>query len=238
MGGFDLGEQEGNSTWIAGVFGGYVVSDLDFDNSTTSVDYRAGLVGGYASYLEGGFFADAKLIAQFGEANYRSVSGIFAGDARTDFTSIGGALEAGYRIAVGDGLFIEPGSSLTYVNSDLDDLPIFGEVIDFSQGESLRGRLGVRIGGSFATDSVKIEPFVGVGVVREFKNENIASVVSNGFELEAEDDIGQTFHEVTVGINAIDLGDTGLSAFVKGNAQFGKNDFENYTGNAGIRWQF
>jgi outer membrane autotransporter protein len=239
LGGFDFGETVGNTTWMAGVFGGYVGSDLEFDNSTTSVDYSTGVVGAYATYLQGGLFADGKIVAQFGEADYSSSAdqGITANNS-ADVTSIGGVLEVGYRAHFDGATFIEPGATLAYVDADVDDLNIFGHTAQFGNGESLRGRLGLRLGTTLHDMSTKFEPFVGVSAWQEFSADNEASVTSNGVTLTAQDDAEGTIGEVSLGLNIFDTTGTGVSGFVKGDAQFGENDFEAYSGNAGFRVKF
>src|SRR5690606_12761512 len=65
-------EKNENGALLAGVMAGYTGSSLDFDKSSTDVDYKMGSVGAYVTYLNGGFFADAALKADFGRIDYRS----------------------------------------------------------------------------------------------------------------------------------------------------------------------
>jgi len=239
LGGVDYGETMGNTTWMAGVFGGYVTSDQEFDNSTTSVDFETGVLGAYATYIQGGLFADAKIVAQFGDADYSSTAGqgITANDS-ADLTSIGGVLDLGYRAHISGATFIEPGATLSFVDADVDDLAIFGHTAQFDDGESFRGRLGLRVGTTMHDMGTKFEPFVGASVWQEFSADNAASVTSNGVTLTANDDAEGTIGEVSAGLNIFDTTGTGFSGFIKGDAQFGENDYEAYTGNAGIRVKF
>lgn len=239
LAGLDYGETRGNESWLVGVFGGYVGSDLDFDNSTTNVDYQTGVVGAYATYIQGGFFADGKIMAQFGDVDYSSSAqqGITANDS-ADLTSIGGVLDAGYRAQLDGATFIEPGATLAYVNADVDDLAIFGHTAQFGDDDSLRGRLGVRLGTTLVDMGTKYEPFVGVSAWQKFSADNSASVVSNGVTLTANDDAEGTIGEVSLGLNIFDTTGSGVSGFIKGDAQFGENDFEAYSGNAGFRVKF
>jgi hypothetical protein len=238
IGGVDFGHTyDDNSAWVVGVLGGYVGSDLEFDNSTTRVDYSAGVVGAYATYLQGGFFADAKIVAQFGDVDYRSSAPNLLADDSSSFSSVGGVIDLGYRIPVHGETFIEPGASVSYVSTDINSIELFGHTAEFD-GESLRGRLGVRLGTTLVGEGAKFEPFIGVSAWQEFADDNTASIQSGGVNLTATDSIEGTIGEASIGLNIFDLGGSGMSGFVKGNAQFGDNDYEAYSGNAGVRLQF
>src|SRR5690606_16201372 len=147
---------------------------------------------------------------------------------------IGGIIDTGYRMPVGTGgTFIEPGATLAYVNSNIDDVTIFGTTVDFKDGDSLRSRLGVRLGTSMIAGSHKIEPFVGASAWYEFMGENEVAVNSNGFDLAATDDVSGWIGELSGGINLFDMSNAGFSGFAKGNYQFGENDYQSVTGQVG-----
>src|SRR5690606_12365733 len=57
----------GRGGWLLGVMAGYINSNQDFKRSTTEVDFEGALVGGYATYLNGGFFIDAQVAANIGD---------------------------------------------------------------------------------------------------------------------------------------------------------------------------
>src|SRR5690606_36121462 len=96
--------------------------DLKFDKSSTDVDYRMGSVGGYVSYLDAGFFADAALKADFGRIDYSSDLGNGSGGSfKSDFTSVGVILDTGYRFNNPSGWFVEPKATLAYVHTSYDD---------------------------------------------------------------------------------------------------------------------
>src|SRR5690606_23533740 len=161
-------------------------STQDFKRSTTNVDMEGALVGAYATYLQDGLFVDAQIAANIGEVRYSSAApGLVAKDS-ADLRSIGGVIDVGYRMPLGSAsTFIEPGATLAYVNSNIDDVTIFGTKVDFTDGDSLRGRLGVRLGTSMIAGTHKIEPFVGASAWYEFKGENEITAKSNGYELAA-----------------------------------------------------
>ena len=58
VGGADFQTAVGdNTSLLFGVMGGYVDSQLDYDESSTSIDTNGGTVGAYAALLSNGFFA-------------------------------------------------------------------------------------------------------------------------------------------------------------------------------------
>ena len=217
-----------------GLMAGYVGSNLDFDNSSTDVDFQTGVVGGYMTYLNGGWFVDAKVVANLGTMEYSNSGGGLSTKDKSDVTSIGGVIDTGYRIESG-GNFIEPGATLAYVNSDIDSAVLYGTPVSFGDGDSLRGRLGLRMGTSYVADSYRMEPFIGAGVWYEFEGENSVSLTSGGLPLTAIDDVEGAIGEVTGGLNVISLAGDGVSGFIKGNVQFGENDLLGYGGQAGFR---
>lgn len=123
MGGYDVVRNaEDGGIWMAGIMGGYLASNVDFKNSMTNADFRGGSVGGYVTYLKGGWFLDAKVMANIGNVDYHSSWSV---KDNANVISIGGVLDTGYRMNTGS-TFIEPGATLAYVNTNIDDLSIFG----------------------------------------------------------------------------------------------------------------
>ena len=234
MGGLDFGREslseQGNQAWIFGVFGGYTGSNLDFDESDTEVDYEAGSIGAYVTYLNGGLFVDGTIKADFGKMDYSS-----DGDsASADFTSIGGVVDAGYRMTMASGWFVEPKATLAYVNTNFDNLEVFGTDVEFEDGDSFRGRLGARVGTMFERNGVVIEPYVEASAWNEFDGDYSASFFSNGTGFEPGFDADGVYGEVALGASFINAGN-GWSAFAKGAAQFGEDSMWGVTGNLGIR---
>lgn len=233
IGGYDLirSVDDGSGIWMAGVMGGYLRSNLDFDSSPTGAKFEGGAVGGYLTYLSGGWFLDGQVLANIGNVDY---SGNFSEKDHANVTSIGGVLDTGYRMAYG-ATFIEPGATLSYVSSDIDDLALYGTAVNFSNGDSLRGRIGVRMGTTIVKERAKYEPFIGISGLYEFLGDNKASVSSGGYDLQTTDNLTGALGEVSGGINVFSLAGDGLSAFVKGGAQFGKDDYVGYGGTLGVR---
>jgi outer membrane autotransporter protein len=233
IGGYDVirSMDDGPGIWMAGIMGGYLRSSLNFDNSVTDAKFESGAVGGYLTYLRGGWFLDGQVLANLGTVRY---SGTFSQKDHANVTSIGGVLDTGYRMAYGMG-FIEPGATLSYVNSDIDDLGIYGTTVNFTSGDSLRGRVGLRLGTTVVKEQAKYEPFIGVSALYEFLGDNTADVTSGDYVVKATDNLTGALGEVTGGVNVFSLAGDGFSAFAKGGFEFGKDDLIEYGGTLGVR---
>lgn len=233
IGGYDVirSTADGNGIWMVGVMGGYLRSELNFDHSASSADFQSGAIGAYVTYLQGGWFIDGQFMANIGNVKY---SGSQSVKEHSNLTAIGGVIDAGYRVTRGNA-FIEPGATLSYVNANIDAMDLYDTSVNFSNGDSLRGRLGVRLGTTIARERAKYEPFIGVSALYEFLGSNTADVTSGDFLLKATDDRSGALGEVTGGVNVFSLTSNGVSAFAKGNVQFGKDDFVGYGGSLGVR---
>ncbi len=143
-------------------------------------------------------------------------------------------IDTGYRMTYGNG-FIEPGATLFYVNSNIDDLALYGTSVNFTSGDSLRGRIGARVGTTITREQAKYEPFIGVSALYEFLGDNAAEVASGGYVLKATDNLTGALGEVTGGVNVFSLTGNGVNAFAKGDFQFGKDDFVGYGGSLSVR---
>jgi hypothetical protein len=233
IGGYDFirSTDDGSGIWLAGVMGGYLRSNLDFNSSPTGAKFEGGAVGGYLTYLRGGWFLDGQVLANVGSVDY---SGSFSEKDHSNVTSIGGVLDTGYRVAYGS-TFIEPGATLSYVSSGIGDLSLYGTGVDFTNGDSLRGRIGMRLGTTIVKETAKYEPFLGISGLYEFLGDNKAEVLSGGYTLQATDNLTGALGEVSGGLNVFSLTGNGISAFAKGGVQFGKDDYLGYGGTLGVR---
>jgi hypothetical protein len=243
LGGVDFGNQGvsasgTNEAWLFGIMGGYVGSDLSYDKSSTDVDYSAGSIGAYATYLNGGWFVDAVIKADLGSMDYSSnLGGGFTDSTSSDFTSIGAVLDTGYRFDGGSGLFFEPKATLSYVNTDVDNINVLGTNVKFEDGDSLLGRLGGRIGTSMDGAASVTELYLEASAWNEFEGDYKASLLSNGFSVPVGYDTGGLYGEVAGGVNIFGTSE-GWNGFAKAAVQFGEDDFLGYSGNLGFRYGF
>ena len=232
LGGADMKPWGADSAVRLGLFGGYVTSSLDFDLGTTSADYDGGVVGGYAAYNDGAFYADVTVKGDILNTDY-SFAGV---EVDADVTNIGVAGNTGYRMQMGAG-FVEPIASIAYVHSDVDDFTGGGGTVSFSQNDSLRAGAGARIGAAFATGGGMTELAVLGRVWNEFQEANEVTVTDGmGSTTTFSDDIEGIFGEVQATATVSNASKT-LSAFLSGGGQFGE-DFTSWNARAGVRAGF
>jgi len=93
-----------------------------------------------------------------------------------DATAIGGSFELGYKFDLGSGLFANPLGQLAYVSSRIDDGRVGSAPVAFDDGDSLRGRAGLRIGLLETVGSLAVEPYVEAYLMHEFTGDDRAWV--------------------------------------------------------------
>jgi outer membrane autotransporter protein len=162
----------GGDSVIAGLLGGFVRSDLDFDGSPNNASYEGNTLGAYLTYLNGGFHADLLVKGDLVTVTFDQAA------LTTDFdaTAIGGSFELGYKFDLGSGLFANPLGQLAYVSTSIDDGSIGSAPVAFDDGDSLRGRAGLRMGVLELVGSFAVEPYVEAYLMHEFAGDNHAWV--------------------------------------------------------------
>jgi len=234
MAGFDFGTQDVDQAWLFGIFGGYLTSDLDFDETNTEWSYDGPTVGAYVTYLNHAFYADLTVKADFLDIDI-DPDDLSPGsdDANTDATNIGGRIDTGYKL--GETVFIEPQATLAVVHTEIDDVDIFGGTVKFDDETSVRGRLGLRLGfDQTAENQVVYSGDVTASVWEEFSGDNNVEIVDSGFpDFGVSDDPGETFGDVSVGFSM--AAPEGWSGFLRANYLFA-DDYEAVAGNAGVRF--
>lgn len=237
--GADFGKTSGDTTWIFGVLGGYLSSSVDMEKSLNSGSFTGGTVGAYATYLNGGFFVDALFKADILTFDYDAI-GLYLdiNKQASDVNSLGFTIDTGYRFNWTETLFVEPVATLSYVQTNIDDiwLPPSASV-DFHDGESLRASVGARLGGRVhETENYVFEGSVTGRFWYEFKGDNYATFTSPGIEVVANDSLQGAFGEVGAALNWFGK-ESGWNGFVNANIKF-NGDYTSGTANAGIRYQF
>lgn len=139
-----------------GLFGDYVSSHASVSSTTASIAIQSAGVGAYATYQAHaprgddagrGLYVDAMVKADrlHTDVMAKSVSGFdighgYAGRAYT------ASLEAGYAITAGHGFAVIPQIQLTHTRIGYDNFTdATGVQVADQRGDSLRGRLGVRV---------------------------------------------------------------------------------------------
>lgn len=225
-GSFDFGR----GTMIAGMLGGFVKSNMDFKGTSTEVDYSGATGGAYLTYLQDAFYIDALVKADMLNTDYKNTE--IGASAGADAITIGVSVETGYKFNLTPTTFIEPQAQLSYVSVQMDDMDFDGTGVDWNSGDSLRGRLGARLGTSITQASgAVLTPYVKASVINEFAGDNKVNVA--GF-LTADDTSG-TWGEVGGGLQFHTTGS--VSGYVDGTYWFG-SDNNGGTVTGGLRHAF
>ena len=216
LGGVDMGiEGVAGGDVIFGLMAGYVTSTLDFTATGDSWNYKGGTVGAYATYLNGGFYLDGLLKADFLNVDINDNHG----NASTNATNIGVRLDTGYRFATGWG-FIEPQASLQWVHTQMDSLSLFGGDVSFDNGSSGRARIGVRVGTDMQMNGMTVTPDLTLSVWNHFGSSNSVGIDFPGSAFSTSDSTGNgTFGEVGAGVSVASANN--WSGVVRGSYRFG-----------------
>ncbi len=152
--------------------------------------------------------------------------------------SIGVQLNAGWHFDGGadaGGLFFEPIGTISYVRTTSDGLTMLGTAFKWEEANSLRGRLGVRIGDNLGSDTTTIQPFLYAGIGEEFLGDNHMTFASGGESIQFTDKPVRTFGLGSIGVNV--FGNNGWSGFIKTDG-FLANHSEGYAVRLGLKYTF
>ncbi|MBW8637803.1 autotransporter domain-containing protein [Hoeflea sp. WL0058] len=216
------------STLVLGLMGGYVTNSVEFSGLGDEATIDGGMAGIYATWVNGPGYIDALFKADFLTADF-SVGGA---PASTDILNLGGRIEGGYRFTNAGGYYIEPVASIAYVSSDLDDLNVLGTPVSINSDDSLRGKIGGRVGASMMVGNGKMDPYINAYVGGEFLGDN--SAVISGLTL--QDDISGVFGEVGAGFNWYDAANS-WSVYGQANYIFA-DDYWAANGTMGVRYSW
>nr|WP_122358898.1 autotransporter outer membrane beta-barrel domain-containing protein [Pseudomonas ficuserectae] len=160
---------------VLGVLGGYSTSGIDLSRGTTGkVDsYYA---GAYATWLsDDGYYIDGVLkLNRF--RNKADVAMSDASKAKGDYTNngVGGWVEFGRHIKLGDDYFLEPFAQLSSVVVQGQELRLDnGMKAKNDHTQSVLGKVGTSLGRSVALkDGGVLQPYVRVAIAQEFSRHN------------------------------------------------------------------
>lgn len=207
-------ELANGGTWLLGLTAGVTQSKVNFTTSTTDMDYTAGSVGAYASFVRGGGFFNALLKADMGSTDYKmsNGNGISANES-FQTSAFGVMLDGGYRFRSGVA-FIEPSVSVASVSAKIKDKEFLATNVDFSNGTSLRTKLTLATGFSAAWGGTHFEPYLALSAVHESDGENEVSLTSGGESaVQVKDKQVETYGQVGLGLKVV--GSKGSSGFLK-----------------------
>jgi outer membrane autotransporter protein len=233
--GFDIGfDNLLSDDWLVlGAFAGYGWSSLGFE-SDADADFDIATVGAYATYFRGPYYLDALVKFDWLDGNYRSE--LVNDDGAVELPVFGLSVETGYRFDLTQGgLYLQPQAQLSYahVGGDrfADDT---GAEIRLEDADSLRGRIGARLGQELWSDSggAKGNFYLEASAAREFLGETEANVTG----LAIEQALPETRFEVGAGFD-IALPKDGVSFTIDADYVFGDEvDGVAATGGLRISW--
>jgi outer membrane autotransporter protein len=175
----------GNGQLLLGLMGGYSKSDLDIGRGTSG-QVDSYYVGAYGTWLsEGGYYLDGLLkLNQF--HNESKVAMSDGTRAKGDYSSkaLGGSLEVGKHIKLGDEYFVEPFAQVSSVWIDGSSYTLDnGMQARTNQTQSVLGKVGSTLGRSFALkDGGVVKPYARVALAHEFSRSNDVSVNGQRFD--------------------------------------------------------
>jgi outer membrane autotransporter protein len=160
------------ASWILGFGLGYLESNGAFADGS-SFGFSGPTASLYAGVRTGGLFASMVAKADWSSLTYRTITG----EARSSAHVYGLSASASYRVQA-RAWFVEPEASLAYASGRIDDFDMAKTPFEFTDGDSLRGRAGVRIGRVFPVGRGRavLEPALTLAASKEFLGNNDVSI--------------------------------------------------------------
>jgi hypothetical protein len=230
--GLQIGADTVSGNFIWGVTGGFVQQETRFQADNNSLDFEGFNVGLYAGMNWGGLYLNALAKGDFFtvDADFTTIPTIESMDGRT----YGAQAELGYRFDMG-GMFFEPHAQIAWSSTDIDDASAAGADFSFDNNESLYGKAGGRIGGTFGSGDMVITPFVGAYAVEEFEGQNSLDFATGVTGFNVENEARGSYGQAELGLTAQSF--YGLEAFAKGEWNFG-GDASGGAVRLGARWRW
>ena len=230
--GFQFGADTMSAGFIWGLTAGFVQQETRFEFDGNSFDFEGWNIGAYAGWNWGGLYLNGLVKGDFYEvdANFHTIPTM----ASFDGTTWGVQGELGYRWE-GSSWFFEPHAQLAWTSTDLDDFSTFGAGFEIDNADSLYGKAGARIGGTFGSGNVVLTPYIGVYAVEEFEGENELTFTSGATSFSIHDEARDSYAQVDFGVTAQTF--YGLEGFLKGEWNF-SGDADGGAVRLGARWRW
>lgn len=175
----------GNGQLLLGLMGGYSKSDLDIGRGTSG-QVDSYYVGAYGTWLsEGGYYLDGVVkLNQFHNESKVAMSDGTKAKGNYSSKALGGSLEVGKHIKLGDEYFVEPFAQVSSVWIDGSSYTLDnGMQARTNQTQSMLGKVGSTLGRSFALkDGGVVKPYARVALAHEFSRSNDVSVNGQRFD--------------------------------------------------------
>src|SRR5690606_14068270 len=110
-------------------------------------------------------------------------------------------------------------ASIAWASTDIDNFSLLAATTNFGNQDSVRGRLGGRLGTSWGWGGGILEPFATASVWHEFQGNNTVGLTSDVLTVALTDQFDDTWAELGGDVNYFSSGTT--SIFFKGDALVG-----------------
>jgi opacity protein-like surface antigen len=247
-----------------GVTAGYLESHNRERNITIGLpgaprtNFEVPFVGAYAVATKGGFFADINVRGEFYNIEVNNPGADFFNQP---FGAKGMSISTsvGYQWALANNWFVEPSAGFTYSRTQVDPFSAvglpptqqFSGTVAVNNIDSELARATVRVGTSFNTGSMILQPFASASVFHEFGGPtdatfqtcvNCVVLTNNVFVAPASINVQSnttrigTYGQFSGGI-AGQVINTGWVGFVRGDYRTGDH-IEGWTATGGLRYNF
>lgn len=217
--------QGGTVVGLYGLYGEDRGRVRDFDMTEAGRARFDAYAGGlYATHYDpSGWYADA--VAQVTRYKARAGSGNFD-DVEIEGTGYAGSLELGKAFALGNGLSLEPQAQVIYQSIDFADTADEAAEVQFSDAQSLAGRLGLRLTRdsqwNLGSGPLPLQGWLRANVWREFMADPKTAFSSDEGFVPFRSDLKGTWAEIGGGVSGEVA--TGARIYASGGVQtdFGK----------------
>ncbi|WP_415877890.1 autotransporter outer membrane beta-barrel domain-containing protein [Burkholderia diffusa] len=188
-------------------------------------------LGGYWTHIgPGGWYTDA--VAMGSALTMRTHSnGNVSGS--TDGNAFTGSVEAGFPVALGYGLTLEPQAQFVWQWLSLGKFNDGVSDVTWNNGNTFLGRLGARLQYAFDSNGVSWKPYLRVNVLRSFGSDDKTTF---GGATTIGTQVGQTAGQIGAGLVAQLTKRGSVYATVSYLTNLGGEHQRTITGNAGMRW--
>ena len=225
--GYDLlADESGDRGYVLGVHGGVVRSEMERTFSPTTDTLDGAVAGLYGGLWVGALTLDATLNVNFLKLTHeRPASEI----SDTNVILAGGRAEAGWKMPLSEGFYIQPLGTLAFVNADIKEVFQGTFSATYEEVRSLRAAVGLRAGAEMGAVD-----FWALGRVwNEFLDKTGVTIATDAESVTFVDDLSGQFSELGAGASLASE-DGLLEGFLSAGAKF-HDAYDNYSASAGFR---
>ncbi|MET3632263.1 outer membrane autotransporter protein [Burkholderia sp. 572] len=188
-------------------------------------------LGGYWTHIgPGGWYTDAVVMGSALTVRTHSNDNV---NGSTDGNAFTGSVEAGFPVALGYGLTLEPQAQLVWQYLSLGRFNDGVSDVTWNNGNTFVGRIGARLQWAFDANGVSWKPYLRVNVLRSFGADDKTTF---GGSTTIGTQVGQTAGQIGAGLVAQLTKRGSVYATVSYLTNLGGEHQRTITGNAGVRW--